>query len=187
MTATENFEVSTKPWQLDSVHTSAQFAVRHLMISTVKGSFSEISGTVDYDPHAHTNRVDVDVKIPVATVTTRDDRRDTHLKSADFFDAEQYPWITFKGKRVEGDVEKKFRLIGDLTIRGVTREIPLEVAYEGSGTDPWGNERMGFSAKARVNRLDFGLKWNQALETGGFVVGDDVQISLDVEIVRPTS
>ena len=186
MTATSNIEIATRPWQIDTSHTTAEFAVRHLMISTVKGWFSDISGTVEFDPAAP-ERVNIDVKIPVATINTRDAKRDAHLKSADFFDAVNHPWITFKGKRTVQGAKGKFTLIGDLTIRGVTREIQLAVAHEGSGSDPWGNERMGFSATARVNRLDFGLKWNMALETGGVLVGDDVKISLDVEILRPTA
>lgn len=175
---------AVRPWQLDSAHTSAQFAVRHLMIATVKGSFTDITGTVVYDRLAP-GRVDIDVKIPVASIRTNDEKRDAHLTSADFFDAENHPWITFKGKRIQGDLTKQFRLIGDLTIRGVTREVVLEATNEGSGTDPWGNERMGFSATAKVNRQDFGLKWNVALETGGFLVGDDVKITIDAEIMRP--
>ncbi|MGH7713757.1 MAG: YceI family protein [Gemmatimonadaceae bacterium] len=185
MTATAtNDIVATRPWQIDPAHTSAQFAVRHLMIATVKGSFSDITGTVIYDPAAG-GAVDVDISVPVATVATRVAQRDAHLRSADFFDADNHPMIMFKGKRIEGDVRSEFRLIGDLTIRGTTREIVLEVTNEGSGSDPWGNERMGFSATAKVNRLDFGLKWNMVLEAGGMTVGDDVKISIDVEILRP--
>lgn len=189
MTATANApatatQTAAGPWQIDSAHSSANFAVRHLMISTVKGSFTDIAGTVAYDPSA-SERAEVDAKIPVATIRTGDEKRDAHLRSADFFDAEKYPWITFTGKRIEGDATEEFRLIGDLTIRDVTREVVLNVTNEGSGTDPWGNERMGFSATTKVNRQDFGLKWNVALETGGFLVGDDIKITIDVEIMRP--
>jgi polyisoprenoid-binding protein YceI len=184
MTATAKVEIATTPWQVDASHTTAQFAVRHLMISTVKGWFSDVNGTVIYDP-AHPELASVDVKIPVATITTRDEKRDAHLKSPDFFDAEKHPWMTFKSKRIVLGAKDKFTLIGDLTIRGVTREVQLAVTNEGSGTDPWGNERMGFSATGRVNRQDFGLKWNVALETGGVLVGDDVKIALDIELVRP--
>ncbi|MGQ0643711.1 MAG: YceI family protein [Gemmatimonadaceae bacterium] len=175
--------VAIRPWQIDSAHTAAQFAVRHLMIATVKGSFSDITGTVVFDET--TGALDVDVKIPVATVDTRVAQRDAHLRSADFFDAENFPWMTFKGKRIEGSIGGNFRLIGDLTIRGTAREIVLAVTSEGSGKDPYGNERMGFSATAKVNRLDFGLKWNMALEAGGVTVGDEVKISIDAEILRP--
>jgi len=189
MTATANAPATATstaagPWQIDSAHTSANFAVRHLMISTVKGSFTDIAGTVVYD-RLVPERAEVEVRIPVATIRTTDEKRDAHLKSADFFDAEKHPWITFKGKRIQGDTAGEFRLTGDITIGGVTREVVLDVTNEGSGTDPWGNERMGFSATTKINRQDFGLKWNVALETGGFLVGDDVKITIDAEIMRP--
>ena len=183
MTATAIPGIATQAWQIDSAHTSAQFAVRHLMIATVKGSFSDITGTVIHEPA--TGAIDVNVEIPVATITTRNAQRDAHLRSADFFDAEHHSVITFKGKRIEGDIAGKFRLVGDLTMRGTTREIVLDVKNEGSGSDAWGNERIGFSATAKLNRQDFGLKWNVALEAGGVTVGDEVKISLDVEIMRP--
>ncbi|HJU73972.1 MAG TPA: YceI family protein [Gemmatimonadaceae bacterium] len=173
---------TTGTWQIDSAHTTAQFAVRHMMVATVKGSFNDVTGTATYNADGH---VEVDVSIPVATIDTRNAQRDAHLRSPDFFDADKHPTISFKGKRIEGNVDGKFRLIGDLTMRGVTREIALHVTREGAGPDPYGNERMGFSATAKVNRHDFGLRWNMALEAGGVVVGDDVQISIDVELVRP--
>ncbi|MEW5917926.1 MAG: YceI family protein, partial [Gemmatimonadota bacterium] len=125
--------------------------------------------------------------IPVGTIDTRNAPRDAHLRSADFFDVENHPVMTFKGKRVDGDTNKSFRLIGDLTIRGTTREIVLDVTNEGRGNDPWGNERIGFRASGKLNRQDFGLKWNVALEAGGVTVGDEVKISLDVEIMRPAN
>jgi polyisoprenoid-binding protein YceI len=184
MTAPAGHNIATRPWQIDSTHTSAQFAVRHLMIATVKGSFTDITGTVVYDP-ASDGAVDIDIKIPVATVDTHAAQRDAHLRSPDFFDAENHPWMTFKGKRIEGDIGRTFRLFGDITIRGTTREIVFDVTKEGEGRDPWGNERMGFSAKAKLNRFDFGLKWNMALEAGGVTVGEEVKISIDVEILRP--
>ena len=183
MTATAIPSVATHEWQIDSAHTSAEFAVRHLMIATVKGSFSDITGTVFHDPA--TGAFDVNVEIPVATITTRNAQRDAHLRSADFFDAEHHPVMTFKGKRIDGDIGSAFRLIGDLTVRGTTREIVLNVKNEGAGPDSWGNERMGFSASGKLNRQDFGLKWNVALEAGGVTVGDEVKISLDLEIMRP--
>ena len=167
-------------WQLDSAHTSAEFAVKHLMISTVKGRFSEVSaslkGSLD-DP----SRFQLDVVIPVDSIDTRQTQRDAHLRSPDFFDAENFPVIRFRGKRVDGDVSTEFALFGDLTIRDVTREIKLQVTNEGTVRDPWGTDRVGFSAKAKLDRRDFGLKYNQALETGGFLVGDEVKISIDAE------
>lgn len=183
-TAMETTETAKRIWQIDSAHTSAQFAVRHLMIATVKGTFGDITGSVSFDPDRGGD-VAVDVQIPVATVNTRAEQRDAHLRSADFFDAEKHPMMTFKGKRVDGNVAAKFRLIGDLTIRGITREIVLDVTNEGSGRDPWGNERIGFTATGKLNRLDYGLKWNVALEAGGVTVGDEVRITIDVEIMRP--
>lgn len=177
-------EIATRPWQIDSTHTSAVFAVRHLMIATVKGTFTDVTGSVVYDPAAG-DQVDIDVKIPVATVSTHVEKRDAHLRSADFFDAENHPWMTFKGTRIEGDIHRAFRLFGDITIRGTTRAIVFDVTNEGEGRDPWGNERMGFSATAKLNRQDFGLKWNVALEAGGVTVGDEVKISVDIEILRP--
>ena len=173
---------TTGTWQIDSAHSTAQFAVRHMMVATVKGSFNEVAGMATANDDG---TVDVDVTIPVATIDTRNAQRDAHLRSPDFFDAESYPTIAFKGKRLEGDMDRNFRLIGDLTMRGITREIVLNVTREGAGPDPYGNERMGFSATAKVNRQDFGLRWNAALETGGVVVGDEVRISIDVELVRP--
>ena len=182
MTATAAV-TTTGTWQIDSAHTTAQFAVKHMMIATVKGSFSDVTGTVSYDPGV--GLINVDVQIPVATIDTRNAQRDAHLRSPDFFDAESHPTITFKGRRIEGDVDSEFRLIGDLSMRGVTREVALNVTREGAGPDPYGNERVGFSATGKVNRQDFGLRWNMALEAGGVVVSDDVKISIDVELVRP--
>jgi polyisoprenoid-binding protein YceI len=185
-TATLNLSRATTPWQIDPSHSDVQFAVRHLMISTVKGRFAEVSGTVAFDPE---NPIDiqVDVTIPVASLQSHNEQRDAHLKSPDFFDAENHPTLTFRGRRIEGDVSERFKLIGDLTIRGITKEVALQVSTEGAGEDPWGNERMGFHATTQINRFDFGLQWNAALETGGVVVGSDVKITIDVEVMRPKS
>ena len=167
-------------WTLDSAHTNVEFAVKHLMIATVKGRFGDVSGklmgSID-DP----SRFKLEVNIATESIDTRQGQRDAHLRSADFFDAEKWPVIQFVGKRVIGDTANDFKLIGDITIRDVTREIALDVTNEGSVRDPWGNERIGFSAKTRLDRRDFGLLYNQALETGGFVVGDEIKISIDVE------
>jgi polyisoprenoid-binding protein YceI len=186
MTATATPEIRAGTWQIDASHSSAQFAVRHLMIATVKGCFNDLQGSVSYDP-AQPGSVDIDVRIPVASVDTREPKRDEHLKSDDFFNAEKYPFIAFKGTRVEGDVNRKFRLVGDLTIRDVTREVVLDVTNEGAGSDPWGNERVGFSASTKFNRTDYGLKWNVALEAGGVMVSDEVKVSLDVQLMRPAA
>lgn len=170
-------------WQIDPAHTSVEFAVRHLMISTVRGRFGTISGTVK-GLEGGSTAPDVDIAIDVAAIDTRQAQRDEHLRSADFFDAARFPTITFTSRRVDGSPEKSFRLIGDLTIRGVTREIALEVEKQGEGPDPWGGYRAGFSAKGTIDRRDFGLTWNQLLEAGGFAVGDDIKITIDAELTR---
>jgi polyisoprenoid-binding protein YceI len=180
MTTTLEPTVSTTAWQLDSAHTNVEFAVKHLMISSVKGRFGEVSGSLKGDLD-DTSRFQLEVVIPVESIDTRQSQRDVHLRSADFFDAIKYPVIRFVGTRIEGDVSDEFSLFGDITIRDVTREIELKVTNEGTVRDPWGNERIGFSAKAKLDRREFGLLYNQALETGGFVVGDEIKISIDAE------
>lgn len=172
------------PWRIDTAHTEVEFSARHLMISNVKGRFSNPTGSVSYDP-AQPGSLALNVSIPVATIDTRNEQRDAHLRSADFFDAEKHPTLTFTGKRVEGDITGNFKLTGSLTIRGVTREITLDGTAEGAGSDPWGNDRLGFSASGKINRKDFGLTWNQALETGGVVVGDEIKIIVNTELMRP--
>ena len=169
-------------WQIDGAHTSVEFAVKHLMIATVRGRFGKVSGTVTTEAGAP-GRSTVAVSIDVASIDTREGQRDAHLRSADFFDAERFPTIEFVGKRTVGDIEDTFRLIGDLTIRGTTREVELQVTSEGRTTDPWGNKRAGYSARTTILRKDFGLTWNQILEAGGVAVGDEVKISLDLELV----
>ena len=170
-------------WTIDPVHTHVEFAVRHLMITTVKGLFTGVSGTVrmnEQDPAAD----DVEVVIDATTIDTREPRRDAHLRSADFFDVERFPTITFRSARVFGRSSDSFKLAGQLTIHGETRDVVLDVTPEGRAKDPWGGERAGFTATGKIKRGDFGLTWNQALETGGWVVGDEVKITLDVQLVR---
>jgi polyisoprenoid-binding protein YceI len=170
-------------WKIDPSHSQIEFGVRHLMISTVKGRFTGVEGTVLLDD-ADPSFADVDVLINVATIDTREAQRDTHLRSGDFFDVEQFPHITFKSK---GSVKRdgnEFTLLGDLAIHGVTREVALKVTEEGRATDPWGGQRLGFSATAKIKRSDFGLTWNQALEAGGVLVGDDIKIALELELVK---
>lgn len=180
MTSALAVETAVKTWQIDSTHTGVEFAVKHLMISTVKGHFSDVSGTLKGDI-TEPESFELNVAIGTASVDTRQAQRDGHLRSADFFDAETFPAIEFKGKRIDGDVASEFKLYGDLTIRDVTRELVLDVTNEGSVRDPWGGERIGFSAKAKLDRKDFGLTYNQALEAGGWVIGDEIKISVDVE------
>ena len=170
-------------WSIDRAHSHVEFAVRHLMISTVKGRFAEVSGTVRSDD-ADSAKGEVDIAIDVASIDTREAQRDAHLRSADFFDAENFPTISFKSRRLTDVKGDRFKIVGDLIIRGVTREVVLDVTSEGRGKDPWGGERAGFNATTKINRSDFGLTWNQLLETGGVAVGDDVKISLDVELVK---
>ena len=170
-------------WAIDPTHAELAFAVRHLMLSTVRGRFGSVNGTImvdENDPKSAT----IDVTIDVTSIDTRQQARDDHLRSADFFDAANHPEIHFVSKRIEGDVTKTFKVVGDLTIRGTTREVTLDVTFEGRAKDPWGNDRAGFSATGKLNRHDYGLNWNLALEAGGVTVGAEVKLTLDVEIVR---
>lgn len=170
-------------WTVDPAHAEIGFAVRHLMISTVRGRFGAVSGTVTVDEqNPHNSKVDVTVDI--GSIDTRQEMRDNHLRSADFFDVEKYPTMHFVSKRIEGDLKGEFRVLGELTIRGITRDVTLNATLEGRTKDPWGNERAGFSASGKINRHDFGLNWNQALETGGVMVGDEVKLTIDVELVH---
>ena len=180
-TATPAAETSAI-WQLDPAHTHVEFSVKHLMIARVKGRFAGVAGTVEMgtDPAAST----VDVVIDAASIDTREAKRDAHLRSADFFDVERFPTIAFRSREVRPTGAGDFSVVGDLTIRDVTREVTLEVTDEGRGTDPWGGARAGFSATAEIDRRDFGLTWNQALEAGGVLVGNEIRISLEVELVK---
>lgn len=181
-TTTETSIPTTQEWAIDPAHTQVGFAVKHLMITNVKGRFPGVRGAVRLDPN--TTEPEVDVSIDVTTVTTGDAKRDAHLRSADFFDVGQFPAIQFRSNRIEGNVDRKFTLFGELTIRGITRPAQLHVVSEGKARDPWGGERAGYTATATINRKDFGLEWNVALETGGVLVGDDVRITIETQLVR---
>jgi polyisoprenoid-binding protein YceI len=170
-------------WKVDPTHSHAEFAVRHLMISTVKGRFAEVSGTLTGD-ETDPGHASFELTIPVASIDTRESQRDTHLRSADFFDAAMHPEIRFVSTKIEKAANGDFSVTGDLTIRGVTKRITLQVEPGGRVRDPWGNERAGYSASTRINRKDYGLHWNQALETGGVVVGDEVKVSVELEFVK---
>jgi len=170
-------------WVIDSAHSEINFSARHMMISTVRGRFEKFSGTVNFD-EAEPARTTVDVQIEAASVNTKEAQRDGHLKSPDFFDAEKYPHLTFKSKRVEVKDSHHAKLYGDLTIRDVTKPVVLDVEYAGQAKSPWGTFSAGFSAQTKINREDWGLTWNQALETGGVLVGKEVTISIEVEIVK---
>lgn len=170
-------------WKIDNAHSHVQFAVRHMMISTVRGEFENFEGSVDFDQDQPENSK-LDIKIDAASINTREKDRDNHLRSADFFNAEEYPTLHFVSKRVEPTAEDKGRVIGDLTIRGVTREVVLDVTFHGIAKSPWGATSAGFSASTKINRKDWGLTWNQALETGGVLVGDDIKIDIEVELIK---
>jgi polyisoprenoid-binding protein YceI len=174
---------SRTTWAIDPVHSSVEFAVRHLMITTVKGRFTDVQGTVVLD-EANPAGASAEITIGAASIDTREPQRDAHLRSADFFDAEKFPTLTFRSTSVRNVTGDGFTLVGDLTIHGVTREAALEVTPEGRTMDPWGGERAGYSATTKIKRSDFGLTWNQLLETGGLAVSDDVKIALDVQLVH---
>jgi polyisoprenoid-binding protein YceI len=171
-------------YDIDPTHSSAHFSVRHMMVSNVKGEFTKVSGTVTHDPD-DPKASKVEATIDVTSLHTREEQRDTHLKSPDFFDAAKFPEIKFVSTSVEPDGKEEYLVKGDLTIRGVTREVTLQV--EGPTPevkDPWGNMKAGAAATTKINRKDFGLVWNVALETGGVLVGEEVKISLEVELTR---
>jgi polyisoprenoid-binding protein YceI len=182
-TATEA-TVSTTTWNIDPVHTVAEFKVKHMMISNVKGHFTNVSGVSLLD-EGDVTKSRVEASIDAASITTREPQRDAHLKSADFFDVEKFPTLSFKSTSVKRASDTELAIEGDLTIRGVTRNVVFNV--EGPtppAKDPWGNTRLGLSATTKINRKDFGLTWNAALETGGILVGDEVTITLDVQFVK---
>jgi len=173
-------------WQVDPVHSHVEFSVRHLMIATVRGRFAELAATLTGDD-GDVEHAAIDLAIPAASVDTREPQRDAHLRSADFFDADHHPHIRFHSTRISRTRDDVFAVEGALTIRGVTRPITLTVHRGGRARDPWGAERVAYSATTTISRKDFGLNWNQVLETGGVLVGDEVTISIDLELVRAAS
>ncbi|HEX6060136.1 MAG TPA: YceI family protein [Gemmatimonadaceae bacterium] len=185
-TTTDTRSTESTTWTIDPAHTAVEFSVRHMMISTVKGRFGDVAGTLAIDP-ARPDRSSASIDIAAASIDTRTGQRDAHLRSPDFFDVERFPAITFRSRRVEGAWARPgdvFRVVGDLTIRDVTREVTLDATFEGTGRDPWGGERTSFGAETTIDRRDFGLGWNQALEAGGVLVGNDIRIRLEVQAVR---
>lgn len=171
-------------FSIDSAHSSAHFKVRHMMVSTVRGEFSNLKGKVNYDSKAP-EKIAIEATIDATTISTREEKRDAHLKSADFFEVEKHPTITFKSKSAKAAGKGKLNVTGDLTMRGVTKEVVLAVeGLDQEVQDPWGNTRIGATGTTKVNRKDFGLNWNQVLEAGGVVVGDEVEISVDVELIK---
>ena len=170
-------------WHIDPAHSEIQFSAKHMMIATVRGKFARFAGTIDADAQDPT-AAQVQVHIEAASIDTVNEQRDTHLRSPDFLNVEQYPLITFKSTKVERLNEEQGRLYGELTIRDVTRPVVLEVEYAGMAKSPWGTTSAGFSARTTINRKDWGLNWNVALETGGWLVSDEIKIAIEVELVR---
>lgn len=185
MTTATSPQTATQPtrWTLDASHSSVGFSVRHMMITNVRGEFQKLAGDVVFDP-SRPEASKVSATIDVASINTREEKRDAHLRSADFFDAEAHPNMTFESKQVRraGD---GYEVVGDLTIRGTTREVKLSVEdVTAEHTDPWGQRRIGATARAKVRRSDFGMTWNAALEAGGVLVGDEITISIEVSLVK---
>ena len=177
-------QTATTTWNLDPVHSVAEFKVKHMMISNVKGQFTTVKGILSLDESDLTN-TQVEASIEAASINTRDAQRDAHLKSADFFDVERFPTLSFKSTRISRAGDGELAVAGDLTIHGATRNVVF--AVEGPtppAKDPWGNTRLGLAATTKINRKDFGLTWNAALETGGILVGDEVAITLDLQFVK---
>jgi len=173
---------SKTTWKLDPSHTLVEFSAKHLMITTVKGRFTDVEGFIHADDKNIANS-SVEATLKAVSIDTRTEQRDNHLRSADFLEVEKYPEITFRSTRIEG-TKKEFKLTGDLTIRGVTKPVTLDVTFEGQTKDPWGGERIGFSASGKIDRRDFGLTWNVVLEAGGLTVGNDIKINIEVEAVK---
>jgi polyisoprenoid-binding protein YceI len=174
-------------WQLDPAHSSVEFSVKHMMMTTVRGRFKEVTATLTGNED-QPEGCGVEVAIDTASIDTGSPDRDAHLRSADFFEAQRFPRITFRSKALDGDPRARdgarFRVFGDLTIRDTTTEIALDCMFEGRGTDPWGKERIGFAAVTEIDRRDWGLKWNQVIETGGVLVANKVRVEAEVQFVR---
>jgi polyisoprenoid-binding protein YceI len=186
MTSTTAPRVATSIWQLDPAHSSIEFSVKHMMMTTVRGRFKQFRGSLKADEE-HPQGCCVDVEIEAASIDTGAPDRDAHLRSPDFFDAQRYPTLTFRSTRAEGDFAKegdRFRVPGELTIRDTTMPLVLDCVYQGRGNDPWGKERAGFSCSAEIDRREWGLKWNQAIETGGVLVANKVRIEAEVQFVK---
>jgi len=175
--------LSSGTYAIDSAHTNVEFAVKHMMITTVKGRFGDVKGTLELPEKGQPK---VNVTIGVASIDTRTEARDTHLRSPDFFDVEKFPEMRFVSTKADR-TDEGWTLIGDLTIKGTTRPVTLSVTEEGAGVDPWGNQKVAFSATTKFNRRDFGLTWNAALETGGVLVGEEVKLSIDAQLVKQSA
>jgi polyisoprenoid-binding protein YceI len=174
--------MATERWNLDAAHSGVHFTVRHMVFSKVRGAFTRFGGTLELDEQVLAAS-SVSVQIEAASIDTREAQRDAHLRSADFFDVEKYPELRFQSTKVEKSGEKRLRITGELTIHGVTREVVLDAQYLGKGKDPWGNPRVAFTASTSVDRKDYGLRWNQLLEAGGVLVGEKIEIELEVQAI----
>lgn len=170
-------------YEIDTSHSRVGFKIRHLAISNVLGNFKDFSGVISYDPK-DIAKSNVSVSIKSKSIDTDNKKRDDHLKNKDFFDVTKFPAISYKSKSVEKIDDKHFKVNGELTIRDTTKEVPLNVEFLGAAKDPWGNERVAFTATSKINRKDFGIKWNKLLEAGGLVVGDNVKIEIDIEGIK---
>jgi polyisoprenoid-binding protein YceI len=173
-------------WNIDATHSGINFSIRHMVVSKVRGRFGKYNGTIELDEDDLT-RSSLKVTIESSSIDTGTQQRDDHLRSADFFDVEKFPELRFESQRIEKLSEERYRLVGDLTIRGVTRGVALDIEYGGRAKDPWGNERVGFIARGGLDRKDFGLGWNQVLEAGGVLVGDRVELELEVQAVKASA
>jgi polyisoprenoid-binding protein YceI len=175
--------MTTNKWNIDAAHSGINFSIRHLVVSKVRGRFGKYSGSLNLDEQDLT-RSSVEATIDVSSIDTGTSQRDDHLRSADFFDATKFPEMRFRSKRFEKLSDDHYRVTGELTIRDLTREVSLDVEYGGQAKDPWGNERVGFVARTHIDRKEFGLGWNQVLEAGGVLVGERVDIELEVQGVK---
>jgi len=173
-------------WAIDSAHSDAHFSIKHLMISNVQGDFGHISGTVNYDGE-HFNKAVVEATIPINDINTREEKRDGHLKSPEFFDMAKFPNMTFKSKKIESEPGGDFKMTGDLTLHGVTKEVVLTGKLSGKPVTAMGKVHIGAEASTKLNRKDFGLSWQKQLDNGGVMIGDDVAVTLDIELVKPKS
>ncbi|MDW8131564.1 MAG: YceI family protein [Bryobacterales bacterium] len=179
--------IAAQEWEIDSAHSSVQFAVRHMMVATVRGQFGKLTGKVRWDP-AKPSEARVEAQVEVGSIDTREPKRDAHLRSPDFFDAEKFPTMTFRSTSVTPVGPGRYRLSGDLTIRGITRPVVFEVEGPGQPVRGMGGElRTGATATAKINRKDFGITWNRVLDTGGVAIGEDVAITVDVALVQKTA
>lgn len=182
-------EPSPKPgiqsvWEIDSKHSVVEFSVKHMMLTTVRGRFNDVRGTIRCLDESDPTKASVEAVIATASIDTGEPQRDAHLRSEEFLDVEHYPTISFQSRRIDRRDEHEFRVVGDLTIKDVTREVVLQTTYNGRGKNPWGQEVAGFTAETSINRKDFGLKWNVALESGGLLVGDKLNVLLEIQAIR---